>query len=99
MEVEFKDIKVGETYGITYYRGINQKITGICMINKGTFGIFKTKLIYYWNNEYKNIEQDSIYYSGIGYRFFILNQKDKIQQDMENRSLNLIIEKLIGHSL
>ena len=99
MEVAFKDIKVGETYGITYYKGINQKITGNCIINKGTFGIFKIKINYYWNNENKTIEQYSIYYSEVGYKFFILGQKEKIQKEMELRAYNKIMENLLGHSI
>ena len=99
MEVDFKDIKVGEIYGITYYRGINQKIKGVCLLNRGTFGIFNVKITYYWNNEYKTIDNQSTYYSGVGYRFFLLGQKEKIQEAMETRAYNKIIENLLGHSI
>lgn len=97
MEVAFKDIKVGETYGITYYRGINERLKGKCMLNRGSFGIFKVEMRYYWNNEYRTIENESIYYAKVGYRFFILGQKEKIQDAMEARAYNKIMKNLLGH--
>ena len=74
MEVAFKDIKIGEMYGIKY-KGIHPKITGTCILNRGSFGIFNTKISYIWNNEHRTIDNQSTYYANVGYRFFILNQK------------------------
>jgi len=99
MEVAFKDIKVGETYGITYYIGINQKISGTCVLNRGTFGIFNVKMSYYWNNEHRTIDNQSTYYSNVGYRFFLLGQKEKIQYAMEQRAYNKIMKNLLGHTI
>jgi hypothetical protein len=99
MEVPFKDIKVGQTYGIKYYKGINEKLKGICILNRGTFGIFNVKMTYYWNNEYRTIDNQTTYYANVGYRFFILDQKEKIQEAMELRAYNKIMENLLGHSI
>ena len=102
MEVNFKDIKVGETYGIRYDKHrMNEKYIGKCMSmsqNKSSC-IFKVKMKYFWNNEEKSIYNESMYYGGIDYHFFILNQKDNIQNAMEKRAYNKIIEKIIGHAI
>jgi hypothetical protein len=96
MEVAFKDIKIGETYGIKY-KGIYPKITATCILNRGSFGIFNTKIAYVWNNENRTIDNQSTYYANVGYRFFILNQKEKIQDAMEIRAYNKIMKNLLGH--
>lgn len=98
MEVAFKDIKVGEKYAIKY-KGIYPKITATCVLNRGSFGIFNTKIPYVLNNEYRTIDNQSTYYANVGYRFFILGQTQKIQEAMEKRAYNKIIEKLLGHSI
>ena len=102
MEVKFKDIIVGETYGIRYDKHrMNEKYIGKCMSmsqNKSS-GIFKVKMNYFWNNEEKYMYNESMYYGGIGYHFYILNQKEKIQNAMEERAYNKIIEKIIGHAI
>lgn len=102
MEVPFKDIKVGNTYGIKYDRNcMNEKYIGQCisMSQNKSSGIFKTKMKYYWNNEEKIIYNESMYYGGIEYHFFILDQKEKIQNKMEQRAYNKIMEKIIGHPI
>jgi hypothetical protein len=98
MEVAFKDIKIGETYAIKY-KGIHPKITGKCVLNRESFGIFNTKIPYIWNNEPRTIDNQSTYYANVGYRFFILNQKEKIQDAMELRAYNKIMENLLGHTI
>ena len=98
MEVAFKDIKIGQTYGIKY-KGIHPKITATCILNRGSFGIFNTKIHYVWNNEYRTIDNQSTYYANVGYRFFLLDQKEKIQEAMELRSYHKIMENLLGHSI
>jgi len=100
MEVNFKDIIVGETYGIKYDKHrMNEKYIGKCMSmsqNKSSC-IFKVKIKYFWNNEDKTMDNESMYYDGIGYHFYILGQKEKIQHDMEERAYNQIMEQTIGH--
>jgi hypothetical protein len=99
MEVAFKNIKVGETYGIKYYRGINEKLIGTCLLNRGSFGLFNVKIRYYWKNEKRSIDNQTIYYANVGYRFFLLGQKEKIQEAMELRAYTKIMKKLLGHSI
>jgi hypothetical protein len=98
MEVAFKDIKIGETYGIKY-KGIHPKIIATCVLNRGSFGIFNTKIHYIWNNENRTIDNQSTYYANVGYRFFLLDQKEKIQHAMELRAYNKIIKNLLGHAI
>jgi hypothetical protein len=102
MEVNFKDIKVGGIYGIKYDKHrMNEKYIGKCMSmsqNKSS-SIFKVKLKYFWNNEHKTMDNESMYYDGIGYHFYILGQKDKIQHDMEERAYNQIMNRIIGHNI
>jgi hypothetical protein len=99
MEVKFKDIIVGETYGIRYDKHrMNEKYIGKCMSmsqNKSSC-IFKVKLKYFWNNEHKTMDNESMYYDGIGHHFYILGQKEKIQHDMEARALNIILRDILG---
>jgi hypothetical protein len=102
MEVLFKDLKIGETYGIKYDRNcMNEKYTGKCtsMSQNKTSVIFKIKMNYIWNNEKKSMYNESMYYGGIDYHFYILNQKEKIQNAMEERAYNKIMEKIIGHHI
>ena len=42
---------------------------------------------------------ESMYYEGIGYHFFILDQKERIQNAMELRAYNKIMEKIIGYPI
>jgi hypothetical protein len=102
MEVSFKDLKVGETYGIKYDRHrMNEKYIGKCMSMSQTksSSIFKVKMNYIWNNEKKSMYNESMYYGEIGYHFYILKQKEKIQNAMEGRAYNKIMEKIIGHAI
>jgi hypothetical protein len=102
MEVSFKEIIVGETYGIKYDKHcMNEKYIGKCisMCQNKSSGIFRVKMKYFWNNEEKSIYNESMYYEGIGFHFFILGQKERIQNAMEKRAYNKIIEKIIGHTI
>ena len=102
MEVHFKDLKVGETYGIKWSQSrMNEKYIGKCMSMSQykSSCIFKVKMKYFWNNEEKSMYNESMYYDRMGYHFYILNQKEKIQNTMELRAYNKIIEKIIGHPI
>ena len=100
MEVQFKDIKVGEIYGIKWNKHrMNEKYIGTCISNYGSSGIFKIKMKYFFNNEHRSMDNETIYYDGMGYSFFILGQNEKIQQSMEKRALNIILEKIVGHTI
>ena len=100
MEVHFKDIKVGEIYGIKLNKSrMNEKYIGNCLSHAGSSGIFKIKINYFYKNEYRSMDNETIYYDGLGYSFFILGQKEKIQKSMEKRAFNKIIEKIIGHTI
>jgi hypothetical protein len=97
MEVAFKEIKVGGIYGIKNNSKLNEKYIGICisMSQNKSSAMFKNKVNYYWNGE-KSMDNETIYFD-LNHRFYILGQKEKIQQAMEERTLNMIIEKIIGH--
>jgi len=100
MEVNFKDIIVGNTYGIIYDKHrMNEKYIGKCisMSQNKSSCIFKIKMKYFWNNQYKTMDNESMYYDGIGHHFYILGQKEKIQHDMEERAYHKIMERIIGH--
>jgi len=100
MEVKFKDIIVGGTYGIKYDKHLmNEKYIGKCisMSQNKSSCIFRIKINYYYNNEYKIMINETMYYDEQGYHFYILGQKEKIQHDMEERAYNQIMEKIIGH--
>jgi len=97
MEVKFKDIKVGETYGIKWNKHrMNERHIGKCLSHSGSSGIFKINMKYYWNNELRIMENETIYYGGIDYTFYLLGQKEKIQNAMEKRAFDEIIDNLIG---
>jgi len=101
MQVNFDNIKVGEKYGVITKRvGYqNDKFIAKCMSlgpNK-TFGTFKFTLKYEWNNRTYSCDNESIFYNGMGYYFFHLGQKEKIQQSMEERAFQKIMEKILGH--
>jgi hypothetical protein len=98
MEVPFKEIKVGGIYSIKDTRNkLNEKHIGKCisMSRNKSSAIFKIKVNYYLNGE-KSMDNETMYYD-INHTFFILGQKEKIQQSMEERSLNMIIEQILGH--
>ena len=100
MEVNFKDIKVGEIYGIKWKKHrMDEKYIGKCLYHSGSSGIFNLTITYYWNNERRIMYNETIYHGGLDYRFFILGQKEKIQNEMEKRAFNIILEKIIGHTL
>jgi len=103
MQVNFDNIIVGEKYGVLTKRiGYqNDKFIAECMSlgpNK-SFGTFKFTMKYAWNNRIYSCENESIFYSGIGYYFFRLGQKEKIQQSMEERAFHKIMEKILGHHI
>jgi hypothetical protein len=100
MEVKFKDIKVGEIYGIKWKKHrMDEKYIGKCISHSGSSGIFNLTISYYLNNERRIMYNDTIYYGGMDYNFFILGQKEKIQNEMEKRAFNKIIENIFGHPL
>jgi hypothetical protein len=100
MEVNFKDIKVGEIYGIKWKKHcMNEKYIGKCLSHNESCGIFNIKMNYYWNNERRIMYNETTYCSGMDYTFFILGQKEKIQNAMEKRALNKIIENILGHPI
>lgn len=100
MEVKFKDIKVGEIYGIKWKKHcMNEKYIGKCLSHNGICSIFNIKLKYYWNNERRSMDNETIYYNGIDYSFFLLGQKEKIQNEMEKRGLKKIIENIAGQPI
>lgn len=100
MEVKFKDIKVGEIYGIKWKKHcMNEKYIGKCLSHNESCGIFNIKIHYYWNNEKRSMDNETIYYDDIDYSFFLLGQKEKIQNTMEKRALNKIIENILGHPI
>lgn len=98
MEIAFKDIKVGELYGIKSILNPTNKYIGQCMSmsqNKSSC-IFKFKMNYIWNGP-QSMWNESIFYD-IGFTYCILGQKEKIQQAMEERAFNKIMLQLIGHA-
>ena len=100
MEVKFKDIKVGETYGIKWNKHhMNETYIGKCLSHSGSSGIFNIEINYYWKNEIRTMNNETIYYGGKDYVFCLLGQKEKIQNAMEKRAFNKIIENLICHQI
>lgn len=100
MEVNFKDIKVGEIYGIKWKKHrMDEKYIGKCVSHCGSSGIFILTITYYWNNKRRIMYNETIYHGGLDYKFFILGQKEKIQNAMELRAFNKIIENILGHFL
>ena len=98
MEVSFKDIKVNEFYGIkAIYNPMNEKHIGKCMSQNKSSCIFKVKMNYFWNGP-RSMYNESIYFES-GFKYYLLGQKKIIQQRMEERALNKIIEKIIGHPI
>jgi hypothetical protein len=101
MQVNFDNIKVGEKYGVITKRvGYqNDKFIAQCMSlgPSKTFGTFKFTMKCVCNNRVYSCENETIFYSGIGYYFFQLGQKEKIQQAMEERAFQKIMENLFGH--
>ena len=98
MEVQFKNIKVGGLYGIKSNQ-TNTKYIGECISisqNKSSC-IFKFKMKYIWNGP-KSMWNESIFYDK-NFTYHILGQKEKIQNAMEKRALNKIIENIIGHPI
>ena len=103
MQVKFDNIIVGETYGVITKRiGYqNDKFRAKCtsLGQSKTFGTFKFTMKYLWNNRAYSCENETIFYSGIGYYFFHLGQKEKIQKAMEERAFQKIMEKILGHPI
>ena len=99
MEVSLKEIKVDGLYGIKpIYNHMNQKYIGKCMSmsqNKSSC-IFKVKMNYFWNGP-RSIYNESIYYQR-GFKYYLLGQKEQIQQAMEERAFKKIMEKIVGHN-
>ncbi len=100
MEVSFKDIKVNGLYGIKPIQNpMHQKYVGKCMSMSQSQSscIFKVKMNYFWNGP-RSIYNESIYYEN-GFKYYILGQKKRIQQMMEERAFKKIMEKIVGHSV
>ena len=97
MEIAFKDIKIGEVYGIKSILTPIKYIGECISISQNKSVIFKFKMNYVWNRP-KIMWNESIFYD-IGYNYYILGQKEKIQKRMEERALNKIMEKIIGHPI
>jgi len=93
MEVLYQDLKIGEKYGIiTKKSPICYDITGKCLSYNQTFSTFEIL------NTFKkySAKYKTIFYMNSSFRYFLLNQKEKIQQAMENRALQKILQKIIG---
>lgn len=98
MEVQFKEIKVNGLYGIKPIQNhMNQKYIGKCtsMTQNKSSCIFKVKMNYFWNGP-RSIYNESIYYQ-TGFKYYLLGQKEQIQQAMEERAFKKIMEKIVGH--
>lgn len=99
MEVSFKNIKVNGLYGIKPIQNpTNQKYIGKCMSMSQTKSscIFKVKMYYFWNGP-RSMYNESIYYE-TGFKYYLLGQREIIQQAMEERAFKKIMEKIIGHT-
>ena len=93
MEVQYHSLIVGEKYGIIHKKSHSSyDIVGICISYNKTFSTFdilnKHKK---YSSKYK-----TIFYMNSSFRYFLLNQKQKIQDAMENRALQKILQKIIG---
>ena len=66
MEIAFKDIKVGELYGIKSITDPSKYI-GPCMSQNKSSCIFKFKMNYIWNGP-QSMWNESIFY-GIGFKY------------------------------
>ena len=100
MEVSFKNIKVNGLYGIRPIQNpMNQKYIGKCMSmsQHKSSCIFKVKMNYFWNGP-RSMYNESIYYE-TGFKYYLLGQREIIQQAMEERAFKKIMEKIIGHTL
>jgi hypothetical protein len=51
---------------------------------------------YVWNGP-QSMWNESIYYQ-TGFKYYVLGQKEKIQQAMEERAFKKIMEKILGHN-
>jgi len=96
MEVTFDKIKIGERYGIVSY-GSLRKVIGTCINYNGSFALFKIIAKTIFANRLYTAEYESIFYSGVGYNFYLLGQKESIQNAMELRALHKILENILGH--
>ena len=93
MEVEYNSLIVGEKYGIIHKKSlISYDIIGICISYNKTFSTFDIL------NKYKkhSSRYNTIFYMNSSFRYFLLNQKQKIQEAMEKRALQKILQEIIG---
>ena len=88
MEVSYNNLKVGETYGIKNSNGLEYKIIGKCTRRYKSFSRFYITS--------KTFIYKSIFYINPDNIFFLLNQKEKIQKAMEQRSLHIILRNITG---
>ena len=93
MEIHYKDLTIGEKYGIISKNSqLTYDIIGICMsYNK----IFSTFEIINRSKKY-SAKYKTIFYMNSSFRYFLLNQKQKIQDAMEERALQKIVQQIIG---
>ena len=93
MEVEYDSLKVGEKYGIiTKNSPITYDIIGICITYNKTYSTFDIL------NKFKkhSARYKTIFYMNSSFRYFLLNQTQKIQNAMERRALQKILQQIIG---
>jgi len=93
MEVQYHCLIVGEKYGIFHKKSpINYDIIGVCISFNNTFSTFDIL------NKFKkhSARYKTIFYMNSSFRYFLLNQKQKIQEAMEYRALQKILQKIIG---
>jgi hypothetical protein len=93
MEVQYHSLIVGEKYGIIHKKShISYDIIGICISYNKTFSTFDIL------NKHKKYSSryKTIFYMNSSFRYFLLNQKQKIQEAMENRALQKILQQIIS---
>ena len=93
MEVQYHSLMIGEKYGIiTKNSPISYDIIGTCISYNKTFSTFDIL------NKHKkhSARYKTIFYMNSSFRYFLLNQKQKIQDAMEKRALEKILQQIIG---
>jgi len=93
MEVMYHELIIGEKYGIiTKHSPISYEIVGKCLTYNKTFSTFEILNTF---KKYKTTYK-TIFYMNSSFRYFILNQKQKIQEAMEKRALQKILQNITG---
>jgi len=86
--IEWDKLVVGEVYLILYI--IKGRYKGI--VEHAPY----PSLEFDYLNPELNIKNDNCYFTDEHSYYKLVSQKNKIQSDMENRAVNLIIRRLIG---